>query len=166
MIGNENCKQYPERQQDDESIQADRPAAEVRRNRQHQVRPRDANLRSQRVGWRPTCGAAGSPVINDGDFISNEIDPATGTFTGKAGHYHQYQRLADLRLQVQSTPTITVNNGCPYQQTGITRAPQWNHLVAEGSCSLLGQPHGGKLCGNPALPRWQDAEYDFHLAGT
>ncbi|PTR25467.1 type IV pilus assembly protein PilY1 [Luteibacter sp. OK325] len=78
--------------------------------------------------------------VNDGNFISNEIDPATGMFTTAKGIISNINALRIYGYAYNSGDNYGTGNGCTYQQTGITTGSGSGTLVAEGNCSSWGNP--------------------------
>lgn len=140
MIGSENCKQYP----DDTS--ASNPYKPIGLLQKY------AETGSIKFGLvTPTFdhnasggvvrSALPGPGVNSGDFISSEIDPATGRMvTGAKGIIANINALRIYGYAYLSGDNYGTGNGCTYQRTGITTGGTTGTLVSEGNCSSWGNP--------------------------
>jgi type IV pilus assembly protein PilY1 len=139
LIGGENCKQYP-----DSSV-ASNPYKPIGLLQKY---GETGNIKFGLVTPTFDHNASGgvvraalpSPGVNDGDFISNEIDASTGIFTGNAGIIKNINALRIYGYNYGASDNYGSTNGCTYQQTGITTGKASGTLVAEGSCSSWGNP--------------------------
>ncbi|UPG88886.1 hypothetical protein L2Y96_15960 [Luteibacter aegosomaticola] len=83
---------------------------------------------------------------NTGDFISNEIDPATGVIRTDSGIKGIIKNVNALRIYGYlynngNNYGATGANGCTYQQIGISSAASPpSGYVKEGNCSSWGNP--------------------------
>ena len=86
------------------------------------------------------------PGVNEGDFISNEIDPNTGIFLTGATNKGIISNINALRIYGYNYNDGNANyggsnNGCGYQQIGIGKTADTSKaIVAEGNCSSWGNP--------------------------
>lgn len=80
------------------------------------------------------------PGANSGDFISNEIDPATGQrVAGSKGIISNLDNLRIYGYRYDNGDSYQPDDGCPYQQTGIGLTGNGT-VVAQGNCSSWGNP--------------------------
>jgi type IV pilus assembly protein PilY1 len=140
LIGSENCKQYPN---DSNTNNPYKPIGLLQKYGE------TGNIKFGLVTPTFDHNASGGvlraalpgPGVNDGDFISNEIKPADGTFTKAAGIISNINALRIYGYNYDVGDNYD-NNGCPYQMTGITTGTpaKGSTLVSEGNCSSWGNP--------------------------
>jgi type IV pilus assembly protein PilY1 len=139
LLGNENCKQYPN---DSVATNPYKPIGLLQKYGE------TGNIKFGLVTPTFDHNASGGVVraalpdagTNDGDFISNEIDPSTGMFTVNKGIIANINALRIYGYAYNSGDNYGTGNGCTYQQTGITTGSGSGTLVAEGNCSSWGNP--------------------------
>ncbi|SKB82805.1 PilC/PilY family type IV pilus protein [Luteibacter sp. 22Crub2.1] len=155
-LGSENCKQYPDALT---ASNAYKPVGLLQKYAE------TGNIKFGLVTPTFDHNASGGvvraalpgPGTNDGDFISNEIDPKTGQFlTGTAASKGIISNINALRIYgyiynidnnygagyTSGDKTVTIpSNNCTFQYIGIGKAKDdTNRIVAEGSCSSWGNP--------------------------
>lgn len=139
-IGSETCKQYPD---DTAASNPYKPIgllqkyAEIGSIKFGLVTPTFDHNASGGV----VRSALPGPGTNSGDFISSEIDAATGRMvSGATGIIANINALRIYGYAYGSGDNYGTGNGCTYQRTGITTGSGGGTLVSEGNCSSWGNP--------------------------
>jgi Tfp pilus assembly protein, tip-associated adhesin PilY1 len=144
LIGAENCKKYPDDKAANPSLkpvgllQKYGEAGAIKFGLMTPSFDRNASGGILRAAL-PDAGK------NTGDFISNEIDPATGivrTGTGIKGIIKNINALRIYGYLYGASDNYGDKNanGCTFQQIGITSSGSADGYVGEGNCSSWGNP--------------------------
>ncbi|MDR6936461.1 PilC/PilY family type IV pilus protein [Luteibacter sp. 3190] len=144
LLGTENCKQYPD---DKTATNKYKPIGLLQKYAEN------GNIKFGLVTPTFDHNASGGvlraalpgPGTNDGNFISNEINPATGQIiTGTNAYKGIIANINALRIygyNYNIDDNYGSKNGCTYQQIGIAKtADANNRIVQEGNCSSWGNP--------------------------
>jgi type IV pilus assembly protein PilY1 len=143
LLGSENCKQYPD---DKTASNPYKPIGLLQKYAE------TGNIKfglvtptfDHNVSGGVVRAALPGPGTNDGDFIKNEIDPATGKFLTTDAAKGIISNINALRIYgytYNADDSYGTANGCTFQQIGIAKtADADNRIVKEGNCSSWGNP--------------------------